>query len=57
MSPIDRKMNWVGHQTSTAASAVSCPQRLNDPKLSDGGGLARRLRKSGWGRRRWEQPA
>jgi len=29
----------------------------NDPKLSDCGGRARRLRKGGWGRRRWEQPA
>jgi hypothetical protein len=27
----------------------------NDPKLSDGGGLAQPLRKGGWGRRRWEQ--
>jgi hypothetical protein len=35
---------------------VKAGEKPNDPKLSDCGGAAHRLRKGGWGRRRWEQP-
>ena len=39
-----------------AAIALARPPSSIDPKLSDRGGAVHRLRKSGWGRRRWEQP-
>ena len=52
-----KRRHWHTHDRSFSSVVIlGLSGMANDPKLSDCGGAAHRLRKGGWGRRRWEQP-